>query len=171
MREGFIVSYRRSVVVMECEVYVEVMVKGPKNQLETYMNWLAQSKEYGTRASHEKTRVYALTSGVKQTYWKFSSSNIRNKIKIAKLRQRGSLSFTVNYSLQRQLAVEDLKTFQSIYESDDYRQLVMSFQPYPLDVKQMCPDLAVSMEWGSYFIEDKEVITKYDESVWCYRNG
>ena len=156
---------------MECEVYVDVTIKGPKDQLETYMNWLAQSRECETRVSRDKTRVYVLTGGAKQVYWQFSSSNIRNKIKIARLRQRESLSFTVNYSLQRQVEVEDLKTFQSIYESENYRQLVANFQPYPSEVKKMCKDLEVTTEWGSYFIEDKEVITKYDESVWCYRNG
>ncbi len=161
-------------MTMECEVYVEVTVSGSEKQLHTYMNWLSKSPECQYRGSYlsdvNEEALFLTNSHVQDTTWSFSSSNIKNKIKVARLRKRKKLQFTVNYSILKGMTMEEIKQFKSIYQTPTYLNLVDSFNPMPLEIFSKCPDLDVKTEWGSYFIEDKPIITKHDDPAWTYHS-
>ena len=155
---------------MECEIYAEVTVSGPATQLETYMKWLSKTPEcvYGVKRKDFQSHIpLELTpKDITPISWEFASSNIKTKIKVATLRPRNKLNFTINYAILNDTKINDMLNFKDIYQTQMYEQLIGGFDPLPEPIRSQCESLTYDITWGSYFIEDKLLVMKASDAPW-----
>lgn len=157
--------------MVECENYVEVVVSGPKDQLDIYADWLRGSGEYVNGTYFEKTINRAdlfLTSDLNEDkIWHLASSNLKRKIRTYKNRKMDYLEFRVNYTVLFGAHVlengETLDNDISNYPNGVYDGLVQNFNPLPSNILKRCKDLKATVEWGSYYIKNSYNTYPYED--------
>ena len=148
--------------MIEIENYVKVRVKGPKSELKTYIKWLKQSSEYEfSEGAHKgkSSTAFLLTSKIQEhVFWKFSSSDLKHQLHLYEKRPKETLTYEVNYSvyygthkLSEQL---EFHLDKGLYPKGIYSELVNVFNPLPDAIAYQCPNLNVSVNWGSYYLEE-----------------
>ena len=162
----------RGVFGMEIENCVEVKISGPKDQMNHYLEWIKQSAEYryGTGGHQSKENLdYYLTESVNEnSCWKFSSSNLKHKVRLFERGKKEVFKYRVNYLINYSNdELTDEAWFQlneMDHEQAMFQDLVNHFNPMPTCIAKLCPDLKVSIKWDSYYIEH-QYGSKYDEDM------
>ncbi|MGL4337846.1 MAG: hypothetical protein ACRCST_13215 [Turicibacter sp.] len=157
--------------MVECENYVEVMVSGPRDQLDIYADWLKSSAEYlyGTKFASQidPNTLFLTENSQKDDVWRFFSCNLKRKIRSYKNRNMDNLEFRVNYSVLfgshtlengEKLDLNIINFPDGIYEG-----LVHAFNPLPLTILKRCPLLTADVKWGSYYIKNTYKSFEYED--------
>lgn len=154
----------------EIENCVEVKVSGPKEQMNLYIEWLQKSGEYRYSTGIDKDDsdpAFFLTSQVqKHAFWSFSSSNLKYKIRLYQCLNKKVLKYRVNYMVYygTHRLSDDIEFHlnEKDYDQAIYPGLVHAFNPMPNVIACKCPDLVVTTEWGSYYIERDYRLSDYE---------
>lgn len=145
----------------EVENNVRVSVKGPKEEIETYIHWLKCTEEYHLKSGFKKTipaSKFSLTDfNLAEEAWKFTSTDMRHQIRAFHRWNLKELNYQVNYMVYygtQTLTNGALSTIKvEDYEHGVFQELVKSFNPIPPMLANKCPNLQIELTWGSYYLE------------------
>lgn len=160
----------------EVENNVQVRVKGPKEEIETYIGWLKCTEEYRLKSGFNKkipASRFSLTdfSPLEDT-WKFTSTNMRHQIKNFYRWNLDVLTYQVNYIVYygtSTLANDSTFTIKvENYEEGIFPELVHSFNPIPSMIRLKCPHLNIELKWKSYYLKSKYQVHAFESDSAIY---
>ncbi len=145
----------------EIENCVEVRVSGPQDQMKIYLDWIQKSGEYRYSTGVEESDTHSLfflTPSIQEhQFWRFSSSNLKRKIRLYQRLNKNVLKYRVNYIVYygTHHITDDIEFHldEKNYEQAILPELVRAFNPRPAAIANLCPDLVITTNWGSYYIE------------------
>lgn len=148
----------------EIENCVEVRVSGPQDQMKIYVDWIQKSGEYccsmGVKEA-DTHPLFFLTSSIQEhQFWSFSSSNLKRKIRLYQRLNKDVLKYRVNYIVYygTHHITDDIEFHldEKKYEQAIFPELVRAFNPRPASIANLCSDLVITTNWGSYYLQREE---------------
>lgn len=155
----------------EIENCVEVRISGPKDQMKYYLDWIQQSGEYrystGVSEYDEDPDFYLTTPIKEHQFWHFSSSNLKHKVRLFQRLKKDVFKYRVNYMIYYGTHHLSDKGEFHLNENDSeqaiFPELVRAFNAMPECIAKLCPDLKVTTNWDSYYIEHHFGLKKYED--------
>ena len=133
----------------EVENNVRVSVKGPKEEIETYIQWLKCTQEYQLKSGFGKnipaSKLSLTDFNLAEDSWQFSSTNLKHQIKAFYRWNLKELNYQVNYMVYygtHPLTNGTLCTNKvEDYQDGIFPELMKAFNPIPAMLACKCPNL------------------------------